>query len=337
MARRWLFERIGYLSTASIPTELGKGELLSKFYLTELSPSDKPWDNHRANADLVSSIYSHVDFDGYSIRIDHCSKLLLFGSLLDAQGQGRIKLKSAFFCRVRNCPVCQWRRSLMWKARLAQALPLIERDYPKARWLHLTLTVRNCQITDLRETLKLINSAWKRLSEVKKFPAIGWFKSIEVTKGKDGTAHPHLHILILVNSSYFKTPNYINHETWIRMWRKALRVDYDPSVHIQAIKVLGNNGKILDAVKEVAKYTVKEQDLIADSDWLIEYTKQVHKTRAISLGGVLKQYLSETEATNEELVLGESTEDVNQLVSPYYFANWDKLDSRYIAREAEEE
>lgn len=225
----------------------------------------------------------------------------------------------------------------MWKARLGQALPLIERDYPKARWLHLTLTVRNCQITDLRETLKLINAAWKRLTLVKKFPAIGWFKSIEVTKGKDGTAHPHLHVLVMVNSSYFQGANYINHETWVKMWKKALRVDYDPGAHIQAIKVLGDNGKILDAVKEVAKYTVKEEDLVTDGEWLLEYTKQVHKTRAISLGGILKQYLSESDATNEELIIGESTEDLNQLVSPYYLANWDKSDSRYIAREREEE
>jgi hypothetical protein len=121
------------------------------------------------------------------------------------------------------------------------------------------------------------------------------------------------------------------------MWKKALRVDYDPGAHIQAIKVLDDNNNILEAVKEVAKYTVKPDDLITADEWLIEYTKQVHKTRAISLGGVLKKYLSDEEATNEELVLGESIEPIEELVTPFYLANWDKSDTRYVIRELDDE
>jgi plasmid rolling circle replication initiator protein Rep len=303
-------------------------------YLSNLSPKDKPWDRHRCDADIVGSYYQ-CDFEDYSLRIDRCAQLLMFGSRLDDSGQRTIRLKSAFFCRVRNCPVCQWRRSLMWKARVGTVLPLIERDYPKARWLHLTLTVRNCQITDLRETLKLMNAAWKRLSELKKFPAIGFFKSLEVTRGKDGSAHPHFHILMMVMPNYFGG-KYIKQDKWVEMWKKALRIDYDPGAHIQAIKIHSTQ-EISNTLKEVVKYTVKGDDLVHDRDWLIEYTKQVHKTRAISLGGVLKKYLSEEEATNEELVLGESTESLNELVTPFYLANWDKPDTRYVVRELDDE
>jgi plasmid rolling circle replication initiator protein Rep len=220
----------------------------------------------------------------------------------------------------------------MWKARLGKALPLIERDYSKVRWLHLTLTIRNCPITDLRDTLNLMNSAWQRLSQLKKFPAIGFFKSLEVTRGEDGSAHPHFHILMMVMPNYFGG-NYIKQDKWVEMWRKALRVEYDPGAHIQAIKVTDNNDSILEVIKEVAKYTVKGNDLIVDADWLSEYTKQVHKTRAISLGGVLKLYLSDAEATNEELALGESTNELNELVAPFYLANWDKSDTKYVVRE----
>jgi plasmid rolling circle replication initiator protein Rep len=313
---------------------VGEGEAMSKFYLTDFSPSDKPWDRHRYCADQVGLLYDQTDFEDYRTRIDRCAQILLFGSRLDVQGQRTIRLKSAFFCRVRNCPVCQWRRSLMWKARLGNALPLIERDYPKACWLHLTLTVRNCPITDLRNTLKLMNAAWKRLSELKKFPAVGFFKSLEVTRGKDGSAHPHFHILMMVMPNYFGG-NYIKQDKWVEMWKKALRVDYDPGAYIQRIKTESRQDK-LDSIKEVAKYTVKGDDLVVDSEWLLEYTKQVHKTRAISLGGILKQYLSEDEATNEELVLGESTDELSELVAPYYLSNWDKPESRYIIRDRDD-
>jgi plasmid rolling circle replication initiator protein Rep len=307
---------------------------LPKLYLTDLSPKDKPWDKHHKNTDKIAAIYSTAEYLNYASRMGECSGLLLFGSTpADELGQQKIKLRSASFCRVRHCPVCQWRRSLTWKARLGKVLPIIEQAYPKIRWLHLTLAVRNCEISDLRETLKLMNAAWKRLSIAKKFPAIGYFKALEVTRGEDGSAHPHFHILLMVEPKYFGG-NYVNQKEWVAMWKKALRADYDPTAHIQSVKVLGDNGTILDAVKEVAKYTVKPDDLIAEDEWLIELTKQIHKTRAISLGGVLKQYLSEDDATDRELVAGDdSVTSLDQLVDPQFLANWDKSDSRYVIRD----
>jgi plasmid rolling circle replication initiator protein Rep len=96
------------------------------------------------------------------------------------------------------------RHRSMWKARAYKILPQVVTDYPKYRWLFVTLTVKNCQIKELRENLDLINKAFKRFTELKAWPGKGWVKSIEVTKGKDGvSAHPHLHILAIVPPSYF--------------------------------------------------------------------------------------------------------------------------------------
>ncbi|WP_253297333.1 protein rep, partial [Vibrio cholerae] len=53
-------------------------------------------------------------------------------------GETRLRLRSAQFCRVRHCPVCQWRRSLTWQARIYHSLPKIVVDYPSSRWLFLT-------------------------------------------------------------------------------------------------------------------------------------------------------------------------------------------------------
>jgi plasmid rolling circle replication initiator protein Rep len=309
---------------------------VSKIYLTDFSAPDKPWDKHHCDADQISSIYEATEHSRYCDRINRCAQMLFFGSRLDCQGEKAIKLKSAFFCRVRNCPICQWRKSLMSKARLGQALPLIERDYPKARWVLLTLTMRNCPITDLKENLVLMNSAWNRLSQIKKFPAIGTFKSLEVTRGKDGSAHPHFHVLMLVNSSYFQGTQYISHKNWIEMWKKALRVDYDPNVDVRAIKTDKDDVRRFEIIAEIAKYTVKPSDLIEDPQWLLEYTKQVHKMRSISIGGVLKEYLSDAEATDKELVIGESENHIEELIEPFYMANWDKPDSRYTIRKIED-
>jgi hypothetical protein len=42
-------------------------------------------------------------------------------------------------------------KSLMWKARFYKALPDIEKQYKSARWMFLTLTVENCEITEVKK------------------------------------------------------------------------------------------------------------------------------------------------------------------------------------------
>ncbi|MFO5759780.1 protein rep, partial [Klebsiella pneumoniae] len=96
----------------------------------------------------VGGIYLLVaEYERYGARMASCGGLLRFGwSTLKETGETRLRLREAHFCRVRHCPVCQWRRSLMWQARFYQSLPRIVADYPDSRWMFLTLTVRNCAI-----------------------------------------------------------------------------------------------------------------------------------------------------------------------------------------------
>lgn len=204
--------------------------------LSDLSERDKPWDKHRANSDKVSSFYNRSEFQNYSDRVYFCSEFLDFRLTPDEfEGGLKLKLNAARFCRVRHCPVCQWQRSLRWKAKAYQVLPKIVEAYPTHRWLFVTLTVRNCPITELRNTLTWTHESFKRLKRLKTFPAIGWLKSTEVTRGKDGSAHPHFHCLLLVRPSYFGT-NYLKQSEWVNMWRRCLQIDYNPILDVQAVK-----------------------------------------------------------------------------------------------------
>ncbi|MBE3060530.1 protein rep, partial [Klebsiella pneumoniae] len=72
-------------------------------------------------------------------------------------------------------------------------------DYPDSRWMFLTLTVRNCAIEELGETLSRMNTAFQRLKDRTEFrPVQGWIRTTEVTRGSDGSAHPHFHTLMRV-------------------------------------------------------------------------------------------------------------------------------------------
>ena len=297
--------------------------------LSDLSSRDKPWDKHRANADKVSSHYEGSEFQDYSDRIYYCSEFLDF-RLVPEESEGTLKLKlnTARFCRVRHCPVCQWRRSLMWKAKAYKILPKIVAEYPTYRWLFVTLTLRNCPIEDLRATLTDMHEAFKRMTKLKKFPALGWIKSTEVTRGKDGTAHPHFHCLLMVQPSYFGA-NYMKQAEWVEMWKKSLRVDYKPVLDVQAIK---KDKQPSTLVPELLKYCTKESDLTADRDWFLELTRQMHKMRTISTGGVLKNYLRELEQEPEDLI-GKDNEGEGDLDEGHLYFTWRRKQKKYKLQE----
>jgi plasmid rolling circle replication initiator protein Rep len=266
--------------------------------LSDLSPGDKPWDKHRSFADRVESHYRGSDFDDYSRRVKDCSQLLSFGLTFQEDSSLRLKLRSARFCRVRHCPVCQWRRSLMWKARAYKVLPKIIEEYSTHRWLFLTLTLKNVKISMLKETLKDMNSGYRRLSQLKAFPAIGWLRSTEVTKGRDGNAHPHFHSLLLVPSSYFGS-KYLRKSDWIEMWKKSMRLDYKPILDVQVVK---QGNQPMELIPELLKYCTKESDLVVDREWFLELTRQMYKMRCIATGGVLKDHLRELEEEPDDLI-----------------------------------
>jgi len=198
----------------------------------------------------------------------------------------------------------------MWKAKAHKILPKVVKHFPKHRWLFLTLTVRNCAIAELRETLGWMHKAFIRLTKLKEFPAVGWIKSTEVTRGKNppGSAHPHFHVLMLVRPSYFGV-NYLSQAKWVQMWQKSLRVDYKPILDVQALKP---NDSLVGLLAEVIKYSVKESDLTADRDWFLELTRQVHRTKAIAVGGILRDYMRELEVEPDDLVGEDNKGEVDE-------------------------
>ena len=309
-----------------MPEEISGGIQISVTpSLSELSKRDKPWDKHRANADKVTTFYAGSEFQQLSTRIHYCSELLDFRLVPDAeQGDMKLKLDAARFCRVRHCPVCQWRRSLRWKARAYKVLPQIVAAYPTHRWLFVTLTLKNCPIAELRATLTSMHEAFKRMVKLKDFPAIGWLKSTEVTRGRDGSAHPHFHCLLLVQSSYF-SHGYLKQADWCELWRRSLRIDYQPVVDVQAVK---KGAQPMSLVPELLKYCTKESDLVSDREWFLELTRQMHKLRCVATGGVLKQYLKELEQDPDDLIGKEETAE-KEIDEGHLYFGWKRGEKKY--------
>lgn len=283
-------------------------------YLSDVSERDKPWDIHRAASDQVRDLYRQGRHLDYGSRINDCSPVLGFALREGNEGELALKLKTAFFCRVRHCPTCQWRRSMKWRAKLIQALPKIYEDHPTIRWIFVTLTVKNCEIAELRSTLLTMSKSWEKFSKRKAFPGLGWIRTVEVTRSENGAAHPHYHCLIAVPSSYFGK-NYLKQADWTRLWKESLKVDYTPIVDVRSVNPRSKNKgdaakrEIFEAICETFKYSIKESDLTSDFAWLEELTDQLHKTRAVATGGILKPYLQDYEWDADSFLDGEGDFD----------------------------
>lgn len=311
-----------------------KNESVKTEDLSSRSEKDKVWDVHRKNVDLVADLYNQsAEFERYFQRMDDCSGRLEFSQILQKDtGELKLKLSNAHFCRVRHCPICQWRKSLMWKAKFYKAIPEIMADYKSARWLFLTLTVKNCDVKDLKSTIQKMNKAFKKIINREHFKKynLGFVKTTEITRSKDGTAHPHFHILLLMNSSYFRR-GYMKQEEWRDLWVDVMDIDYIPQVDIRTVKIkLGSEQESLsNAVAETLKYAVKPSDMIQDREWFLEMNRQVFKMRFVSTGGILKD-LFKDETTEKELLLlnEEETEEEKDLNNNLFF-NWYKTDKKY--------
>jgi plasmid rolling circle replication initiator protein Rep len=313
-------------------------------YLSDYSRKDRPWDEHRGQADDVEAIYSSargsVWFSRLGERMKVCSPVLGFAWAPEKDDPAvlGLKLRDAHFCRVRHCPVCQWRRSLMWSARFLQAMPRVLAEYPKARFIFLTLTLKNVAVNELRVTCSQMSRAWGRLCKRKEFVAVlGWLRAVEVTRGENGSAHPHCHVLMMVSEDYFhKSDKYMTHAEWRQAWRESLRLDYDPQVRVRAVAKRGMSAKgqnddplsgLLNAARETLKYCVKPSDMTADPSWFLELTRQVHNLKFVTTGGVLKGMLQESQETDEDLILlGDGAADEE---SPKLYFGWRRPVRRY--------
>lgn len=263
------------------------------------------WKKHpRKNADLKKR----------SDHMQRCCNYLVFGDVVNqVTGEVTRKLQAAEFCRDRLCPMCSWRKSLVTFSQLSDIMLRIDATTDGLVPIFLTLTMRNCGSSDLADCISRELRAWSRMvtSKHRRKPwriAVGWFRALEITYNKkDGTWHPHIHAILLVEPDYFENPDkYIDQREWEAEWQWALGVDYKPRVDVRTIK--GSQAK---AIAEVAKYTVKPGEWLDlddgdGTDERVELLARVLKGRRLTaFGGLMKETrkaLKQEDAETADLV-----------------------------------
>lgn len=290
--------------------------------LSEFSLKDDEWNKKRRLTEILSQyLLQFSEFKKWGQKASECAQFLVFKFEINKDtGELILKLSTADFCRFRHCPVCNWRRSMRLKASFYHFIPGYLEENPRSRFIFLTLTVRSPVVHELGETLTEMNKAWQRLSQRKIFRdnVSGFIRATEVTRGakQRNNAHPHFHVLLQVDESYFTGRNYIKRDTWLELWQEAMRDPNITQVDVRAVKKEIASDNIVNEIMKTFNYSIKEVDFENPDKWLLEYFRQVYRRRFIVAGGSMKpaiKDLRDGEETNEDLINTEEEKQSNDL------------------------
>ena len=226
-------------------------------------------------------------------------------------------IKDVWWCRQAQCPSCIVAKSRKRRALLFKGLPKLMADYPDCSLIFLTLTQRHIPLSELRSQIDNMSDGWKLLSQCKEFPAIGYklnksgkkvpiigyLRSVEITisktqiPGEEIMVHPHSHVIIIVPKSYFTNKsknNYITQARWSELWRRSMKLDYDPIVDVRkAYSKNADTVNLVNVAMEAAKYITKFDDLVGFGEALPKFSEQVHGKKFFNSGGVFADYVTQ--------------------------------------------
>lgn len=257
-------------------------------------------------------------------KLQGCSSIFQVATNTDTGEQ----FINTFFCKQRFCPVCIAKSSLQVFKLVCDIV-----NHPQAQgysYLFMTLTVKNCKAEDLSDTITLLMTAYNKLVHSKRSQFskrfLGTFKVLESTYNyKNKTYHPHLHILIMIDKSYYKDMKYLDQKELVKLWRQALNANYDPSVDIR--KTYNASGK---TVAEVSKYTVKSSE-INNAEVLETYDNSFYHRRLRSFTGKFRELknivLDDWEKTSKRRPTFGEIQASNKFVKNLY--RWDYFKKQF--------
>lgn len=198
-------------------------------------------EHKRAAIELARDILPHsIWYRDRAPKISQCGTFIRLQP--SADDSAVVQLTSSNLCRVRLCPMCEWRLSLRRYVALRAAV-----DYlgDSCAWLHLVLTVPNVSGAELSGAISALYARFRTFWRDKRpLPWLGYYRGLEITyNAARDDFHPHLHCLIAVDPKYFKSRHYRSQADLQKQWGAI--------VYVKRLRDLGHG------IAEVVKYACK--------------------------------------------------------------------------------
>lgn len=217
-------------------------------------------------------------------RMRQCATLL---QTLECPHGHHQRVTHAHVCRDRLCPVCNWLRARKLAKRIATRAAEVG-----GRYIFVTLTVPNVGASQLRDEIKHISKSFGKLIRRPELSEwTGYARTIEITYNPaTATYHPHIHALIRVPESYFRSALYVHRDTLSALWAAAVDRDISPAAQdIRAVTNPDGSDDPTPGAYEVAKYAATPSAILnLNNEELFTFAEAIKGVRLFSTGGALK-------------------------------------------------
>lgn len=217
-------------------------------------------------------------------RLKECGNFIKFQA---SEDKTKFILAGGNFCNNRFCPFCSWLKAKRTAFELLELIKVVEYT-EKLAFIFITLTVPNVPKESLREEIENFNVSFKRLFQTEEFKAFnkGFIRKLEVTYNEErNDYHPHFHLVVAVNKSYFKSRNYMSKRRLLELWQRATRNPAITQVDIKPCR--------MDTVKqimELATYSAKQGDLYSSKEVFDGFYEGLFRKKLLVYNGIFKEY-----------------------------------------------
>lgn len=252
--------------------------------LSDIADIEKYNEKKLSNQELPPLIEKYVSITTY-FRIKNCASFLHFVADGELKKHALYRLNG---CGNRYCPMCNWRKSKKVGFMIDTISKYVTfKDEQNKSLIFLTLTIPNVKEDELEEAIVEYNKAFKRLMQRKevKRAVKGYVRKLEVTYNKvRDDYHPHFHIMIAVNKSYFTDPNYyITRDRWLKLWQESTRNPLITQVDVRSPKDLKK------AIRELTKYIAKDSEYLSTQEVFDVFYDSLYNKRDIVYSGLFKE------------------------------------------------
>lgn len=311
-----------------IDKEVCKNTELGKYILEKYTPKK---DLVRKMAEYAKGVFTPKTLE----RVESCGDFMQHLTTFDMSAKRVHKSNS---CGNRFCPICTWNKAKKDAVMISTVMKAI-REEKEQEFIFLTLTAPNVAGSQLKDEINQFNKAFKKLFDRRNVKKVitGYVRKLEVTYNSErfitrdmydrspsyfenrglkiddnnpnyDTYHPHFHVLMSVNKSYFNQgTQYIKQSKWLDMWRECM--DDMSITQVDIRKVRSSEKSENGAILEVAKYSAKGNELYHSKDVFEIFYKALKGRQLITFNGLFKEYVKKFK--NKELEKYQDKDETN--------------------------
>ena len=255
------------------------------------------------------------------VKIDRLEECANYVSFYSNKNKDKFRLKNGNFCNNRFCPICSWLKAKRNAFEILELMKVIEKKNDK-KFIFITLTAPNVVGEKLSNETTDFNEAFKRLFQTEEFKKInkGFIRKLEITYNSErNDFHPHFHIVVAVDKSYFKSRNYLSKKRLLELWQRSKRDTSITQVDIKPIKM-----DSIEEVMEIATYSAKQSDLYSSKEVFDIFYNAMRGRQLITYNGLFKEYKALQKKNKLELKDIEELERIKEKAEYQLNYTWQK-------------